>query len=266
MRRDVTARLELALSGPTTAYLCLAAALPAPLVVEQETMRLTLDGTPVEATEVVDEHGSRFHQVRAGAGTLHVSYDASLTGRADPVPASDLDLLTFVRPSRYCESDVLGPTARSEFAGLRGHDLLSAVSEWVHERLSYVVGSSAPTDGAVQTMLARRGICRDFAHLCIALLRANDVPARMAAVYAPGLAPMDFHAVCEAWVDEQWCVVDATWLAPRQSLLRIATGRDAADTAFVTTMGPIAILTHVSVGAVVDDLPLDDWHRVARLG
>ncbi|GGF50100.1 putative transglutaminase-like protein [Marmoricola endophyticus] len=266
MRRDVTARLELALSGQTTAYLSIAAALPAPLVAESESLLVTLDGEPVEdVTETLDEHGSRFHTVRAGAGLLQVSYDASVAGRADQAPSSDLDLLTFVRPSRYCESDALGPTARSEFGGLTGHDLLSAVSEWVHSRISYTIGSSDPTDGAVQTMLARQGICRDFAHLCVAMLRANDVPARTVAVYAPGLSPMDFHAVCEAWVDGEWCVVDATWLAPRQSLLRISTGRDAADTAFVTTMGPAAMLTHLEVGAVVDELPGDDWRRVAYL-
>ena len=77
-------------------------------------------------------------------------------------------------------------------------------------------------------------MCRDFAHLVIALLRARNVPARLVAVYAPGLQPMDFHAVVEAAIDGEWRVVDATTLAPRQSLVRIATGRDASDTAFLT--------------------------------
>jgi transglutaminase-like putative cysteine protease len=76
------------------------------------------------------------------------------------------------------------------------------VAAWVGTRLAYVVGSSAPTDGAVETMLARRGVCRDFAHLTVALLRALDVPARLVSAYAPGLSPMDFHAVAEGLVDD----------------------------------------------------------------
>ena len=122
----------------------------------------------------------------------------------------------YVRPSRYCESDSLGPTAASEFAGLTGIDLLQAVITWVNQKLMYVTGSSLPTDGAVRTLLGRQGVCRDFAHLSIALLRALNVPARLAAVYAPGLSPMEFHAVAEAFVDGAWLVVDATTRAPAE--------------------------------------------------
>ena len=93
----------------------------------------------------------------------------------------------------------------------------------------------------------------------IAFLRACDVPARLVSVYAPGLSPMDFHAVVEAWVDGQWNVVDATCLAPRQAMVRIATGRDAADTAFLTTTGGIIELTDMEVMASTDGaLPADD--------
>ncbi|MCU1431545.1 MAG: transglutaminase [Actinotalea sp.] len=81
-------------------------------------------------------------------------------------------------------------------------------------------------------------MCRDFAHLTTCLLRAMDVPARLAAVSAPGLSPMDVHAVVEGYVDGGWWVVDATHLAPRRSMLRISTGRDAADTAFLSAHRP----------------------------
>jgi transglutaminase-like putative cysteine protease len=102
-------------------------------------------------------------------------------------------------------------------------------------------------------------VCRDYAHLVIALLRALDVPARLAAVYAPGLDPMDFHAVAEAVVDDQWRVVDATLLAPRASLVRIASGRDASDTAFLSTYGGAADLIESVVTAVTDGpLPIED--------
>ena len=114
--------------------------------------------------------------------------------------------------------------AHAEFGGIPDpRDLLAAVSSWVGTRLAYVPGSSRPTDGAVETLLQRQGVCRDYAHLVIALLRGLDVPARLTAVYAPGLEPMDFHAVAEAAIDGTWYAVDATLLAPRSSLLRICT-------------------------------------------
>jgi transglutaminase-like putative cysteine protease len=169
----------------------------------------------------------------------------------------ELDLITYLRPSRYCESDSLGPTAASEFAGLHEEKLLAAVSGWVADKLTYVAGSSLPTDGAVRTLLGRQGVCRDFAHLSVALLRALNVPARLAAVFAPGLSPMEYHAVCEAYVNGAWYIIDGTRLAPRQSLLRVATGRDAADTAFLTNLGGGVQLSGLEVTAVVDDFPWD---------
>jgi transglutaminase-like putative cysteine protease len=141
------------------------------------------------------------------------------------------------------------------------------VSSWVGWELGYESGSSLPTHGAVDTLLGGRGVCRDFAHLVAALLRARDVPARVAAVYAPGLHPMDFHAVAEALVDGTWRVVDATLLAPRSSLVRIATGRDAADTAFLTVIGGTVDLVGLEVSAIVEGtLPGDDPRELVSLG
>ena len=130
----------------------------------------------------------------------------------------------------------------------------------------YLPGASQPTDGAIATLLARRGVCRDYAHLVIALLRGRDVPARLVSVYAPGLSPMDFHAVAEAYVDDAWHVVDATRLAPRQSLLRIATGQDASETAFLTNSGGGLDLLEIQVMATVDELPTDDLAQLVVLG
>ena len=175
--------------------------------------------------------------------------------------------MRYLRPSRYCEADRLYAFARAEFRGIRGLPLLDAVSSWVGMRVAYVAGSSRSIDGAVATLLARQGVCRDFAHLVIALLRACDVPARLAAVYAPGLSPMDFHAVAEAYVDGRWLVVDATCLAPRPAMLRIATGRDAADTAFLTSVGCSVELLTLAVTATTDgDLLADDLSVPAYLG
>ncbi|TFD00481.1 transglutaminase family protein [Cryobacterium sinapicolor] len=231
-----------------------------------EVLTVVQAGAPVPVRRISDEHGTLLHLADVAAGPVEVEYHADLVDRAHPSPTADIDLVRYLRPSRYCESDSLGPTAHAEFAGLEGTDLLNGVSSWVGQKLSYVPGSSLPTDGAVRTLLARQGVCRDYAHLVVALLRARDVPARLVSVYAPGLAPMDFHAVAEAFVDHAWQVVDATLLAPRQSLVRIATGRDAADTAFLTTIGGGVLLHSLTVSAVVDELPRDDLRQLVRLG
>jgi len=264
MQRSVSAHLELDISGRTDMVFSLAVS--ANSLFNRENLSITLDGEPQLPTELVDRHGTRLHRLIGGAGRMVVDYSAEVAGRSAAAPVDQIDLITYLRPSRYCESDSLLPTARSEFAGLSGHALLTAVTLWVWEKLSYVPGSSLVTDGAARTLMARRGVCRDYAHLVIALLRALDVPARMAAVYAPGLSPMDFHAVAEAHIDGQWWVVDATRLAPRQSLLRISTGRDAADIAFLTNHWADLTLTRLEVLAVADVLPVDDGQQLLQLG
>lgn len=236
-----------------------------------ETLTITSNGEAVPYEVVVTRHGTRLHVLpEVPPGRLVVDYRAHFTDMpvaADDDPAeSALDHIVYVRPSRYCESDALGAVAGAEFPGLAGGELLAAVTSWVGQRLAYVSGSSRFTDGAVQTYIARRGVCRDFAHLVVALLRARGVPARLASVYAPGLSPMDFHAVAEAQLDGRWYVVDATGLAPRQSMLRIATGRDAADTAFMTTHTGRVRLTGLRVTATAQPtLPVDDPKTLVRL-
>ena len=245
----------------------LSVAVAAGASVVRESLVATLDGIPVELHEAVDAHGTRLHLADGlGAGHLTVVYDATVAGVAPLPTVNALDAVRYLRPSRYCESDRLAGFARSEFHHLRGRALVDAVSSWVGQRVAYVSGSSRPTDGAVATLLSREGVCRDFAHLVVALLRACDTPARFASVYAPGLQPMDFHAVAEALVDGRWLVVDATCLAPRSSLLRIATGRDAADTAFLTSSGTALRLTSLQVQSTTDgDLPVDDLDSFVQL-
>jgi transglutaminase-like putative cysteine protease len=235
--------------------------------VERESLVVMLDGETVSVREVDDDHGTRLHLAEGvRPGHLAVAYEATVVGQADSVPVADIDAPRYRRPSRYCESDRMTAFARAEFHDLDGLALLDAVSSWVGQRVAYVTGSSRPIDGAVSTLLARQGVCRDFAHLVIALLRGCDVPARLASVYAPGLQPMDFHAVAEALIDGRWLVLDATVLAPRSSLVRIATGRDAADTAFLTTTGASVELTSVEVVATSDGpLPGDDVRQPVQL-
>jgi len=227
------------------------------LTVEQFTV--TLDRQPAAATELAGDHGGRLHVVRSNAGRLQIAYTATVRPTsAVPAPgdALDTEAITYLRQSRYCPSD-----AMVGFAGVElGPDVTpDDIAEWVFERLAYVLGMSGPTTTALETLAANAGACRDFAHLTIALCRARGIPARLAAVYAPGLTPMDFHAVVEARVDGTWRVLDPTRLAPRSSLVRIATGRDAADTAFATTLAGAAELLTFEVTAHTDgDLPSDD--------
>ncbi len=263
MKRDVSARIALSVTEP--AELVFSVAVSAAYEAA-ESLQATLDGTPLPLEEVHDAQGTRLHRVRADAGSFVLDYAATVTGAGSPLDLDVADPIRYLRPSRYAESDTLAAVAAAEFGGVPGGAaLLAAVSSWVGTRLLYVPGSSLPTDGATRTLLARRGVCRDYAHLVVALLRARGVPARLVSVYAPGLDPMDFHAVAEGWVDGGWRVVDATTLAPRESLVRIATGRDAADTAFLSVLSGRADLGELTVTAVADALPDDDVTRLVTL-
>ncbi len=256
MNRTVSSHLELDVTEPAELVFAIAAA--DSHAVDGERLTARVDGRDLPAAEHSDTQGTRLHRVEAPAGRLVVDYEATV-GRGSPARVTAVERFTYLRPSRYAESDTLAATAAAEFAGLDAPaQLLLAVSSWVGTRLRYLGGSSRHTDGAVNTLLAREGVCRDFAHLATALLRARGVAARTVAVYAPGLDPMDFHAVVEADIDGMWRVVDPTALAPRGALVRIATGRDAADTAFLNVLSGRATLLDVSVTATADILPSDD--------
>jgi transglutaminase-like putative cysteine protease len=231
-----------------------------------------LDHVRLKAMTIAADHDGLLHRLdNVRPGKLIVDYQATIHGEAPSMNSTEFERSKYARPSRYCESDQLGPFARTKFGGLRGRELLDPVSSWVGVNIAYIPGSSRPTDGAVETLTAREGVCRDFAHLTTALLRANDLPARIAAVYAPGLNPINFHAVTEAYVDGIWHVVDPTCLAPRQSMVRIATGANAADIAFLTNIGGTIELTGMSITAVIsrllaiDDVAVLAWPQ-AELG
>jgi transglutaminase-like putative cysteine protease len=262
--RTVTSHLSLDVRGPAELYLAVAVADGA--YDRSEYLTVTHEDGPLDALEIKTNQGARLHRVQAPTGRVVIDYRATVVGQAEPATVVDADLIEYVRPSRYAESDRLLAFSRDQFVGLADVELLDAVVTWVRTHLTYVSGSSSPTDGATDTLLKRRGVCRDFAHVTVALLRAKDVPARLVSVYAPGLRPMDFHAVVEAYVAGAWHVVDATGLAPRTAMLRIATGRDASDTAFLSNYRAAVNLRSMSVMATTDgDLPLDDPSELVTL-
>jgi transglutaminase-like putative cysteine protease len=268
MKREMTSRMTLSVTDPTELVLQIAVAKLPGLKVKDELV-VTVDGKKLRPVEVEVEvaAGTRMHVVTAPVGHGVISYQATVKGQAERLPVTTAEASQYLRPSRFVESDVLADVAEREFGGL--HDqrsLLEAVSSWVGTRLSYVPGSSGPTDGASDTLAAGRGVCRDYAHLTTALLRARGLPARLVAVYAPGCDPMDFHAVVEAVVDDVWQAVDATALAPRQTMVRIATGRDAADTAFLSNNGGSMTMDDLTVTAVVAGrLPKDDVRELVEI-
>jgi transglutaminase-like putative cysteine protease len=245
--------------------------------VEDARFEVLTDGErPSSLVEVRDPAGATMHVIRSIPGRLTVSYRARIRvnrvvhqiNRPDHRPHSDYERQMYLRPSRYCPSDHLIGFAVAEFGV--GPDVggrTTAIADWIRQRIGYVPGSGTVHDSAEDTLLTGVGTCRDFAHLGIALCRATGVPARFAAVYAPGLSPMDFHAVFEAFEDGRWFVFDPTGLAPRASLVRVVTGRDAADAAFAAVTSGIADLQTIEVTAVAEPfLPVDDHLQSVELG
>ncbi len=263
--RSVTAHLEVSCDDECEIELQVAVArVPGLEVAEQLTVMHR--GLELEVREIAAPHHGRQHVVTLPPGSAFIDYAATVTGTAQIPSREPLELSIYRRPSRYATSDTFGGFAASEFGHLQDEELLPTVASWVGTRLQYSPGSSGPSDGASETLLSGAGVCRDYAHLVITLLRALGVPSRLVAVYAPGCDPMDFHAVVEAYVGDGWYAVDATALAPRAALVRIATGRDAADTAFMSTIRGNVMLNYTEVSAVADDgLPDDDLFRLVQI-
>jgi transglutaminase-like putative cysteine protease len=159
-----------------------------------------------------------------------------------PVMAMPPETIPYLLPSRYCESDRLEGFVEQQFGGLRGGVLAAALVDWVAGHLRYESGTSTGTTTAMMTFAERHGVCRDYAHLLVALARAGGIPARCVSAYAPGVDPPDFHAVAELWIGGGWHLVDATRMACCEDLVRVAVGRDATDIAFMTVFGRAAFV------------------------
>lgn len=159
------------------------------------------------------------------------------------------DALRYLLPSRYCQAERFVPFATQRFGNLRGGAKVMAIRDWCEDRLDYVAGTSDALTTAGDTFLSRQGVCRDYAHLMIALCRAAQIPARIASVFAPSVEPPDFHAVVEVFLDGAWHLIDPTGMARADNMALIAVGRDAVDIAFMTT-NSFAELQRQNVSAV----------------
>jgi transglutaminase-like putative cysteine protease len=197
-----------------------------------------------------------------GVSDLLITYSVEVETHPDVRPARpiidaptshfDHRALPYLFPSRYCQSDRLSAFAFQKFGDL-GHPLtqVSAITDWIFETIDYAPGSSGADTSACDTIIQRAGVCRDFAHLGISLCRALSIPARYFSGYACDMQPPDFHACFEACIGNQWFVFDPTRLSSPNGLIRIATGRDAADTSTATIFGSIE-LTHMRVSCTAD--------------
>ena len=158
-----------------------------------------------------------------------------------PIRDLPLDVLPYLYPIRYCQSDKLGRFAWRQFGEMApGHDRVTAICNWIYEYVDYLGGLERQLRPRPMTpSRMRAGVCRDFAHLGVTFCRALGIPARFVSAYGWQLEPQDFHAVFEAYLGGRWYLFDATRLCPIDAIVRIGVGRDAADTSFATFYGQI---------------------------
>ncbi|WP_234733305.1 transglutaminase family protein [Tellurirhabdus bombi] len=202
--------------------------------------------------EYTDVYGNLCQRIIAPAGSFQirtaVTVDACDTIDVAPgapfVPVENLpdEVLQFLLPSRYCQSDRLGKLA-GDIVGnaLPGYDQVETIRHWIHRNVTYQYGTSDATTSAVETAEKRIGVCRDFTHLGIAFCRSLTIPARMVVGYLHQLKPMDLHAWFEAFVGDRWYTFDATQKEPLGNRIIVAYGRDAADVALATQYGPMQL-------------------------
>lgn len=197
---------------------------------------------------------NRMLHLRPRPGPLTIRYEArvdviyhhALSSEVEETPVSRLpaETLPFLYPSRYCESDLIGAVAMREFGAMwQGHRRVQAICEWVRQHIAFESGSSNSSTTAMQTLTQGRGVCRDFAHVMIALCRALNLPARFTTGLDygadPALGPPDFHAYVEVYLSGRWYLFDPSGTAIPRGLLRLTSGMDASDSAYATIFGDV---------------------------
>ncbi len=235
--------------------------------VGQERMQISQPVVP--QLHVDPATGTRFMRIRALPGLLRVNHRATVDVhhfRMDPdqlaeVPVAQLpfETLPYLNPSRYCQSDQFTQLAMQAFGQMRqGHARVQAIQRWVQQQVKFTSNTSNSNTSAVETLRTGQGVCRDFAHLMIALCRALCIPARFTTGTDfgadPALGPPDFHAYVEVFLSGGWFIFDASGTAIPMGFVRLGTGRDAADVPFASMYGPVqAQAPVIRTEAVVDD-------------
>ncbi len=204
--------------------------------------------------EQAPETRARYLRLCAQAGPLHIAYQATVdidhhVGNPDliaetPVAALPLSVLSYIYPSRYCQSDRLSRLAIEQFGTLpKGYRRVEAIRHWVNQQIAFRSNTSSSTTSAIDTLIDRVGVCRDFAHLMIAICRALNIPARFTSGIDygadPTLGPTDFHAYVEVYLSGRWYLFDPSGTAIPMGFVRLGTGRDAADVSYATIFGAV---------------------------
>ncbi len=215
---------------------------------------LTISQNVPSMLETDPATGNRYLRLTAMPGPLSVRYKTTVDLDhyfALPAEVSEVavarvpaHVLGYIYPSRYCQSDRLHKFATREFGQrLQGYSRVQGIRDWVLERTLFSSNTSNSQTSALDTLLEQTGVCRDFAHLMIALCRAINIPARFATGIDygadPALGPTDFHAYVEAYLGNRWYMFDPSGTAIPMGFVRFGTGRDAADVAFATIFGPV---------------------------
>lgn len=227
----------------------------------------------------IDPHThTRWLRLKAHSGSLRIHCDTTVDVMHHsvspehlgelPVAALPLHVLPYLYPSRYCESDKLHAFAVQQFGQLwQGYSRVVAIRDWVRNHVAFQSNTSDSTTSACDTLASRQGVCRDFAHLMIALCRAVNIPARFATGFDYGADPIlgapDFHAYVEVWLAGRWYMFDASGTAIPMGFVRLATGRDAADAAFATIFGPVkptAPQVEIHAIANAEGVLIEPWH------
>jgi transglutaminase-like putative cysteine protease len=207
------------------------------------------------AEVLIDSDGNRACRFVASAGSTTLGFEVLVAdgGHPDPVApelgecpvgALPIDTYAFLNPSPYCDTDRLAQIAWGRFGSVRpGWARVQAICDWVHAQLRFDYGSARSNKTAHDALREGRGVCRDFAHLAIALCRCLNLPARYCTGYldpggAPALTtPVDFSSWFEVFLEDRWHVFDARHNAPRHGRVLVARGRDAADVPFLRSFG-----------------------------
>jgi transglutaminase-like putative cysteine protease len=208
---------------------------------------------------------NRLTKVNGSAGIITLHYAATVavnyqlpTETEEEIPISQLpvDVVPYIWSSRYCESDAVSQMVQRTFGNNpKGFQRVTAICQWIRDNITYQLGSTSATTSAREVLVNRAGVCRDFAHLGVTFCRALNIPARFVTGYTwYETPPPDFHAVFEAYLGGRWLLFDPTQLAPVTDLVRIATGKDASETAFATIFGPVQMTRMVPAAEVAREV------------
>lgn len=205
-----------------------------------------LDIDNAELSVIDGEWGTgRRSWARLSSDVMRLRYDANVRVSREPVQLDGLDAtpihdlsasqVTFLRPSRYCQSDQFESFVAKQFKNSSGGQRIQAIMDWIDAVMEYRATHSDRDTTLLETFATRKGVCRDYVHLFCGLARASHIPARYVSAYGVSVEPPDFHAVAQVWLDGRWHLLDPTGMCTATELVLIGVGRDAADVPFMET-------------------------------